>query len=159
MRDCYVTGIRDDAIEDDEFMPGAVEDSLFDGICTFMSEQNEQVNGVRYLELPTIGPDEDATIRITRTLVRLAVTSAGEPGPGAWFKLHGYKSRNHQVVITDSVFAADKQPRNGWKLLNFPKDSTFQGTNYLLWLGTPGSYGARVPGGMRFIEGQAAKDK
>lgn len=38
MRDCYVTGIRDDVIENDEFLPGDVEDSLFDGFFTFFSE-------------------------------------------------------------------------------------------------------------------------
>lgn len=159
MRDCYVTGIRDDVIENDEFMPGDVEDSLFDGVFTFLSEQNEQLNGVRTLELPTIGPEEDPHIRLTRVLVRLAVTSAGEPGPGAWFKLHGYDSPNHQIVITDSVFAVDKQPRNGWKLVNFPKETTFHGKNLLLWLGEPGAYGASIPEGVTFLEGQPAKDK
>jgi hypothetical protein len=89
MKHCYVTGIRDDAIEDDEFMPGAVEDSLFDGIFTFLSEQNEKVHGVRILEQPTIGPDEERNIHVRRVLVRLAVTSAGDPG----LKKHGYEPR------------------------------------------------------------------
>jgi hypothetical protein len=158
MRHCYLTGIRDDAIENDEFMPGDIEDSLFDGVFTFLSEQNEQINGVRTLELPTVGPGEDPEIRITRSLVRLAVTSGGEPGPGTWFKLHGYSSPNHRIVITDSVFAVDKQPRAGWKLLGF-KDATFKGTNHLLWLGEPGAYGGTIPDGVTFLEGQAARDK
>lgn len=59
------------------------------------------------LALPTIGPEEDRHIRRTRMLVRLAVTSAGEPRPRAWFKLHGHDSPNHQMFITDSVFAVD----------------------------------------------------
>ena len=65
---------------------------------------------MRHLELPTIGPDEDPNIHITRSLVRLTVTSAGDPGPGTWFKLHGYKSPNHHIVMTDCVFAVDKRP-------------------------------------------------
>ncbi len=159
MRDCYMTGIRDDCIENDEFMPGVVENCLFDGVATFLSEQNETINGVRYLEVPTIGPDEDPTIQITRALVRLAVTSGEQSAVGTWFKMHGYKSANHRVVITDSVFATDTVSRNSWKVLNFPKDATFQGTNYLLWLGTPGAYRARIPDGVTFLEGPAAKDK
>lgn len=92
-------------------------------------------------------------------LLRLAVTSAGDPGPGTWSKFHGYESRMHQLIITDSVFAAHQKPRNGWKLLNFPKTAQFKGTNYVLWLGEPGTYEATVPDGVKFIEGQAAKDK
>ena len=41
MRNTYMTGIRDDSIEDDNFMPGIIEDSLFDGVHTFLSEQNQ----------------------------------------------------------------------------------------------------------------------
>lgn len=44
MRDTYMTGIRDDCIEDDEFMPGDIENSLFDGVWTFLSEQNQTRN-------------------------------------------------------------------------------------------------------------------
>ena len=47
----------------------------------------------------------------------------------------------------------------GWKQLNFPKESTFKGTNYLLWLGEPGGYEAQIPEGVTFLEGQPAKDK
>jgi hypothetical protein len=160
MRHCYVTGIRDDVIENDEFMPGAVEDSLFDGVWTFFSEQNERVNGVRYLEQPTIGPDESPDIHLTRVLVRLSITSGGDTGVGAWFKLHGYKSQNHRIVATDSVFATDLMPRGaGWKRLVFPKNMVFQGDNLLLWLGEPGTYGAPIPEGLTFMEGKAARDK
>ena len=61
MRNVYMTGIRDDAIEDDEFMPGDIQDSLFDGVWCFLSEQN-QTGG----NPSTIGPGEDGNIRIPR---------------------------------------------------------------------------------------------
>lgn len=157
MRGCYLTGIRDDAVEDDEFMPGDVEDSLFDGVHTFFSEQNEAINGLRTFKLPTIGPDEDPEIRITRSLVRLAVTCGGEPALGTWFKMHHYTSPYHRVVITDSVFAADLDPPKRWERLNFPKDAVFRGRNYLLWFGKPGTYGAKIPPGVTFIEGTEAR--
>lgn len=159
MRHCYMTGIRDDAVEDDEFMPGDIEDSLFDGVWTFFSEQNEPINGVRSEVIPAWGPNEDPEVRITRTLVRLSVTSGGDKGPGTWFKRHGYKTKNHFIRITDSIFALDSMPRAGWNAVNFPKDSSFHGRNFLLWLGEPGKYGAKIPSGVTFLEGQAAKDK
>ena len=49
--------------------------------------------------------------------------------------------------------------RSGWRVLNFPKEAVFRGTNYVLWLGKPGEYRAEVPAGLKFLEGQAAKDK
>ncbi len=158
MRGCYLTGIRDDAIENDEFMPGDIEDCLIDGTWTFLSEQNETVNGFRSLKVPAIGADEDPEIRITRTLVRLARTN-GDDGVGTWFKFHGYETPNHRVVITDSVFAVGQQPRNRWKELKFPKTASFKGTNHLLWLGEPGMFGGEKPAGVIFLEGAAARAK
>ena len=158
MRACYLTGIRDDAIENDEFMPGDIEDCLIDGTWTFLSEQNETVNGFRSLKVPAIGPNEDPEIRITRTLVRLARTN-GDDGLGTWFKFHGYETPNHRLVITDSVFAVGQQPRNGWKELKFTKGATFKGTNYLLWLGEPGKFAGEKPAGVTFLEGAVARAK
>lgn len=159
MRNCYVTGIRDDCIENDEFLPGTIEDCLFDGTFTFYSEQNETINGVRTLELPTIGPNESPDVLVTRTLVRLDVTSGGEPGPGTWFKLHGYQAPNHRIVLTDCAFAASGEPRGGWKHLNFPRTAEFRGTNYLLWLGKTGAFGGKVPQGITLLEGDEARAK
>jgi hypothetical protein len=159
MRDCYMTGIRDDCIENDEFIPGAVEDSLFDGVWTLISEQNERQGGLMRRTVTTIGPDEDRDIHLTRVLVRVTSTSSREQKPGRWFKLIGRESPVHRFVITDCVFATDAEPRAGWRVLNFPKDATFRGTNYVLWLGQPGGYKADVPPGLKFLEGQAAKDK
>jgi hypothetical protein len=154
MRNVYMTGIRDDAIEDDEFMPGDIQDSLFDGVWCFLSEQN-QTGG----SPATIGPSEDGNIRITRDYVRLSVTNGGETGAGHWFKWQGRGSRNHTLIITDSVFAADSQPRLGWSSLSIPAGTVWRGSNFILWLGAPGGYVGPRPAGVTFLEGQAAKDK
>jgi hypothetical protein len=159
MRGCYVTGVRDDCIENDEFLPGAIEDSLFDGVWTLYSEQNERQAGVLRSKIETIGPNEDPNVTLTRVLVRITSTCGNEPKPGRWFKLIGRDSPVHRLVITDCVFAADAEPRSGWRVLGFPKDATFHGTNYVLWLGKPGEYRGQVPAGIKFLEGQAAKDK
>jgi hypothetical protein len=160
MRHCYLTGIRDDCLENDEFLPGVIEDSLFDGVWTLLSEQNERQAGLFRPNVTTIGPNEDPNIHLTRVFVRLTVTNANEKGPGKWFKLMGRESPVHQIHITDCVFATDAEPRQGgWRTVGFPKNATFRGTNYVLWLGQPGTYGGQIPPQVQFLEGQAAKDK
>jgi hypothetical protein len=154
MRGAYMTGIRDDAVENDEFMPGSVEDSLFDGVWTFFSEQN-QSGGVP----DTIGADEDLSIRIDRVYVRLWATNGDEPGPGRWFKWQPRRAKSHVPVISDSVFATQQMPRHGWRTLSFPTGTIFRGTNYILWLGSPGGYGGPRPDGVIVLEGQEAMDK
>ena len=156
MRNTYMTGIRDDSIENDDFMPGFIEDSLFDGVDTFLSEQN-QSGGTP----STLGPNEDKYIRVTRVYIRLYSTNSdGNSEPGRWFKWQPHGTINHNLIITDSVFATHgPTPRDGWSALNFPPGTTFEGTNYILWLGTPGEYGATVPPEVIFLEGQTALDK
>jgi hypothetical protein len=159
MRGCYMTQIRDDCIENDEFLPGDIEDSLFDGVWTLFSEQNERQSGVMRKVVTTIGPNENPNINLTRVLVRCTSTCGNEPKPGRWFKLIGRESPVHRFTITDCVFAADAEPRSGWRGLGFPKDATFRGTNYVLWLGKPGEYHGEIPANIKFLEGQRAKEK
>lgn len=161
MKNCYMTDIRDDCIENDEFLPGVVEDSLFDGVHGFLSEQNERQAGLYRPKVATIGPDEDRNILLTRVLVRLTVTNGnGETGTGKWFKLRGVESPVHHLVITDCVFATDAPPRQGgWGSQRFPEGVTFRGTNYVLWLGEPGVFATPLPRDVVFLEGQAAREK
>jgi hypothetical protein len=160
MRNSYMTAIRDDCIENDEFLPGDIEDSLFDGVHCFLSEQNERQGGLYRPKVETIGPNEARDINLTRVMVRLTVTNGNEKGTGKWFKLMGRESPVHHLTITDSVFATDAPPRQGgWQSQRFPKDATFRGTNYVLWLGQPGTFGGQIPPEVKFLEGQAAKEK
>ena len=155
MQNTYMTGIRDDSIENDHFMPGTIEDSLFDGVHTFLSEQNEGGG-----EHTTIGPEEDQYIRVNRVYVRLISTNSDGTGdPGRWFKWQPRGTESHKLIITDSVFATHGPPKSGWEPLNFPEGTVFEGTNYILWLGEPGEYQATVPPEVTFLEGQDAIDK
>jgi hypothetical protein len=161
MRDVYLTGIRDDIMEDDEqadlqgFMPGTISNVLGDGVWTFLSEQNQGSGTSRQ----SIGANEDQYIHIDHTYIRLSVTNANEVGGGKWFKWQGRGVANHKLEITDSAFAVDKQPKAGWSSLDIPAGTIWKGTNYVLWLGTPGGYGGPKPAGVNFLEGQAALDK
>jgi hypothetical protein len=153
LRDCYFTAIRDDAIENDRFEPGTVQDCLFDGIYTFISEQDENVGS----NIP-IGPKEDDTIYINRVYARLYGTN-GTEGPGKWFKLLG-NVPHHRLAVSDSVFAIGAAPRLGWSAEAIPPEVSWVGdNNFILWLGTPGAYGGPKPSGVVFLEGAAAQYK
>lgn len=153
LRDCYFTAIRDDAIENDRFEPGTVQDCLFDGVYVFLSEQDENVGG----NTP-IGPNEDNTIYISRVYARLYGTNAAE-GPGKWFKLLG-NVPHHKLIVSNSVFAIGSVPRLGWSDETIPPEVSWVGNdNFILWLGTPGAYGGPKPDGVTFLEGASAQDK
>ena len=173
VRGAYMTMIRDDCIENDDFMPGEVEDSLFDGAFCFYSEQEQSG-----LSLPqtTIGPNEDPYVRFTNVYVRTDATNAVLQPPdtvtvGFWFKYYGAVA-HHTPLIKNSTFAVSAVPiykgAVRWDRLKFPAGTTWSGVdNYLLWLGTPGQYrGPRLadltlaPGAqVTFLEGAAAQSK
>jgi hypothetical protein len=159
VRDCYMTAIRDDSVEDDRFEPGRVENCLFDGVHTFISEQNENVGSS-----DPIGSSESDTIYIDHVYVRLYptndTTTETYKGGGKWFKWQGRGVENHKLRVSDSVFAVGETPRGGWSNLQIPSQVTWVGSgNFILWLGKPGAYQGPKPAGVTFLEGQAAGDK
>jgi hypothetical protein len=154
VRDCYFTAIRDDSVENDRFEPGTVQDSLFDGVHTFISEQNENVG-----TNDPIGPNEDNNIYIKRVYVRIYPTN-NETGGGKWFKLQGRGIENHKILVSDSVFAVGVKPRSGWSSLDIPTQVTWVGNNnFILWLGAPGTYGGPKPNAVTFLESIEAQNK
>jgi hypothetical protein len=146
--DLYMTGIRDDAIEDDNFMPGTIRDSLFDGVHTFLSEQNQRNGGT--WQGATVGSGEDPTIHLTRVYVRLYATNP-DRGPGRWFKWQPRGLQPHRLEITDSVFAIGATPAS-WKI----PQATWRGTNFILWL-AEGNYPGPRPAGVTVLEGAPAQ--
>lgn len=154
VRNVYATRIRDDSIENDNFISGTIADSLFDGVHTFLSEQCE---GSGTCTTTTISPGEDPNVYIDHVLVRLEDPNADDR-EGMWFKWQGRGKPEHHPVITDSVFAISEQPNAGWSTGASFKGAEFHGTNFVLWLGT-GTYGGAKPAGVTFLEGQTARDK
>ena len=150
LHDSYFSAIRDDCIEDDDFMPGAVQDCLMDGVRAFISEQNES----RSL-FASIGPGESRFINVARCYVRIHTANAGNDGPGYFFKWQGRGVQNHTPVIADSVFALAQEPAEGWDAAGFPPDAVFIGTNYVCWLG-PGAYPGPAPAAVTVLTGDQA---
>lgn len=152
-RDSYFTAIRDDAIDNDRFEPGTVQDCLFDGVYVFMSEQDENVG-----RNTPIGSREHNTIYVRRVYVRLYGTN-GADGPGKWFKWQG-NVPHHRLEVSDSVFAIGSTPRLGWSMETIPPEVNWVGNNnFILWLGELGAYGGPKPEEVTFLEGAAARDK
>lgn len=161
VRESYFTAIRDDVIDNDRFEPGTVQDSLFDGIYTFLSEQNENVGSN-----DPIGPNEDTAIHIKRVLVRSYPTNKTPDGTanrfvGPWFKWQGRGAENHKAFVSDSIFAVGQSaPDMKWSNFEIPPQVSFVGNNnFILWLGAPGGYKGARPAGVTFLEGPAAEQK
>jgi hypothetical protein len=118
--DLYMKSIRDDSIDNDDCMNLDVNDSLFDGVHTFYSEQEES-NSTGACVTGGTNP-EDPTNSFTNTIVRLDQTNADSDadaidGPGKWFKCQG-THEHHDLVLDGVVLAVDEQPRGGWDNLD-----------------------------------------
>jgi hypothetical protein len=162
----YFTMVRDDCIENDNYLQGKVYDCLFDGVWTFMSEQTQGDKP----DLEQLRSGEDQKMYIDKVFVRLAMSNpfdanATNPpedantnnnGPGKFFK---WQPGFHRPHITNSVFAIGSQPKAGWSSLSFSDaQCTYGSGNFLCWLGS-GTYGGEKPGGMTFLEGSNAQTK
>jgi hypothetical protein len=147
VRHCYFTAIRDDCIENDDFLQGSISDCLFDGVWTFLSEQNQGTTGVDFYPQ---GTGEDPNCYIDKVYVRLALTNV-EIGAGKWFKYQDEPGDFvHNPVVTNSVFAVEQEPRlGGWASLN-TANVTWGTGNAICWLGPPGGYGGPLPSGVAF---------
>jgi hypothetical protein len=168
LRDSYMTAIRDDAIENDHFQPGTVENCLFDGVHSFISEQHQTGGAVHQM-----GPAESTNIYIRKVYVRLYPTNSPsnpnppdnyKPGGGLWFKWHedgGATPAHHNLRVSDSVFAIGTEPRRGWSNLEIPPEVIWEGNNnFILWLGdNDADYQGPRPSGVNYLYGQAARDK
>jgi hypothetical protein len=108
IRNAWMTHVRDDAIENDNFYNGLIEDSLFDGIFVFLSTRSRGRDA----------PNNVVTVR--NNLVRMQPFPMEDPVcvrrsdglcHGAMFK-HG-SQRAPQLRITDNLFVWDGNLKEG----------------------------------------------
>ena len=151
IRNCWLRGIRDDAIENDDWQALRVSDTLVEGTYTFLSCQNHALDGMRVAQ----------SVRVEDSIVRL------RPFPGG-FKtrstdaVHGqiYKSQDNapalrlrNVVIASERFRVPsgdgpRLPERRGRIEDRYEDVT------LVWLGR-GDYPGNVPDGCRLTRDPA----
>jgi hypothetical protein len=141
LRNLYFRYIRDDCVENDDIAGGVIEDSLFDGCNTGISERPSKGNP----QLSHPAPASE-TLTLRRVLLRLQPMpgprghSAASLGHGQLFKWSKVANR---LVLRDSTFLVETRPNGGRS--DFPKGT--RATNVtVVWLGAGPFPGALPPG-------------
>jgi hypothetical protein len=179
IKDVAIRNHHDDAIDDDDCMPGTIDNVLIEG-HTGISVQEESSSS---------GPCQssgEGNINLKNSIIRTMPVNAydggpaagGEdkfPGGGKWFKWDekaGTANDHHTLNLTNVALVVDRRPRSDWSSLNMPGGAgepgatTWAGTNFILYLNTAGEpYGGPMPGeqgipsSVTFLSGAAAKTK
>ena len=143
LRNAYFSYIRDDCISNTDIAGGVVEDSLFDGCYTGVSERPGDGNPQRRFPAP-----RGETLTLDRVLLRLEAMPGtyrdDDPqrlGHGALFK---WSDVGNRVVIRDSVFLVEATPAGG--RTDFPPGTVARNVT-VVWLG-PGRFPGTVPAGV-----------
>ncbi len=99
VRNVWMTYVRDNCVENDNFAPGLIDDSLFDGCYQFLSMRNPGADGVLA-----------DTVTIQNSLIRLEEqpgpngTSHDAEGHAGLFK---FENSSNGIVLTDNVFLVE----------------------------------------------------
>jgi hypothetical protein len=178
IKDVAIRNHHDDAIDDDDCMPGTIDNVLVEG-HTFLSVQEESNSS---------GPCQssgEGNINVKNSVIRTMPVNAFTPadgddfaGGGKWFKWDenaNTANDHHTLNLTNVVLVVDRKPRSGWSSLNFPGAAgepgatTWSGSNnFILYLNTAGEpYGGPTPGTqgvpnngtVTFLSGTDARNK
>jgi hypothetical protein len=143
IHDTYLTRVHDDCLENDGVIGGLLQDNLWDGCNTGISERPSDDQG------GFAQPHEERLV-LDRMLIGLAVTPHQDgPGENALFK---WSDSANTVVIRCSVFKVDAVSLNGAEAMAIPGSvddrACPDSPTTLVWLGG-GTYPGRLPAGIR----------
>lgn len=158
VRNCWISYTRDDAIENDGFAAGLIEDCLFDGTFVFYSARNTMANAGKQCEAP--GGGSDSVVRIHRNLIALQklpgsfqssrVTDTRTPGGvrvrdlpgwGQFWKQSDRDARGHdrnpKIEIVGNIFYIPKPPAGMDKRYYdpMPHGCSKSEDNVVIWMG------------------------
>lgn len=140
LRNLYFTYIRDDCVENDDIGGGLIQDSLFDGCYTGISEDPSKDSPQH---------DHPAPAGETLTLDRVLLRLQPMPGPRGTHdptvlghgRLFKWSDVANTLVIRDSIFLVEQLPNSG--SADFPAGT--RATNVtVVWLGG-GPYPGKLP--------------
>jgi hypothetical protein len=142
IRGTYLSEIRDDCLENDGIIGGLLQDNLWDGCNTGISERPSEEQG-------SFDQPPDETLVLDRMLIGLRIFPHEEgPGENALFK---WSDSANQVVIRCSLFKVDAMSLNGPDAMAIPGTVDDRRCpdrpTTLVWLGE-GSYPGRLPTGI-----------
>jgi hypothetical protein len=142
--------IRDDAVENDWFKSGMIEDCLIDGCYTFYSSRNKAKWSVPEGRIFTV---KNCLIRMQN----LPVPGYAKSGRGWGNVFKDGNPRNPGVVLEDNIFLLEKpHPDLIEKRQSvIPSHLKASRNNIVIWLGD-GSYTA-VPDGFKVLYGDKGK--
>ena len=142
IRGTYLTEIHDDCLENDGIIGGVLQDNLWDGCNTGISERPSDEQGS--FEQPA-----DERLVLDRMMIGLRISPHEEgPGENALFK---WSDSANDVVIRCSMFKVDVVSLNGVEAMAIPGSIDDRRCpdhpTTLVWLGG-GSYPGQLPEGI-----------
>jgi Ca2+-binding RTX toxin-like protein len=148
IEDAWLSGIRDDAVENDQKNGGTIRDSLFDGVFAGISTDGS-------------GSGAGSTITLDGVLMRMETYNyKGKMTHQSPFKAD-VGGGNPSYRITDSIIAIEQVRHDGTNRMEVAFDKMTQVTNsYYLNLSDtklPSSY-PDIPKGFTVLQGKAARD-
>ena len=142
IRDTYLTRIHDDCLENDGIIGGVLQDNLWDGCNTGISERPSEAQG-------SFAQPSEETLVLDRMMIGLWNTPHEDGlGANALFK---WSDSANRVVIRCSLFKVDAVSLNGPEAMEIPGTIDDRRCpdrpTTLVWLGE-GSYPGRLPDGI-----------
>jgi len=153
LRNLYFQYIRDDCVENDDIAGGVIEDSLFDGCNTGISERPTKGNP----QLSHPAPPSE-TLTLSHVLLRLQPMpgprghTAASLGHGELFK---WSPVGNRLVLRDSTFLVEARPNGGRS--DFPKGTVATNVT-VVWLGS-GPFPGRLPSGVTVTRDRSVWDR
>jgi hypothetical protein len=151
IQNCWLSYVRDDAVENDNMQSGTIDDCLFDGVFVGISCRN------------TGDADHSKNlVTMENSLMRLQPMPG--PPPKEWYKPeHGHMSFTKwsggapRLSLKNNIFMLEQVPWNGKDGLGFPKLQESE-NNVIVWLGK-GDYPGEVQKGFKVVADRSVWDK
>lgn len=153
LRNLYFTYIRDDCVENDDIAAGVIEDSLFDGCYTGISERPGKGN--EQLSHPAPEGEELVVRNVLMRLQELPGTRGGAPDEAGHGKLFKWSDVGNRLRLEHSVFVVEGVPSEGET--DFPPGTVAEDVT-VVWLGE-GEFPGEVPDGVRITTDESVWDE
>lgn len=155
VQNCWISYLRDDAVENDHMYSGTIDDCLFDGVFVGLSCRDKSTDD-----------HSNEVVTMQNSLMRLAIL----PGPGGkdWYepadghmgftKWNGYAPK---LSLKNNIFMLEQLPWNGVGGLEFPQGNANKlhesENNIIVWLGQ-GDYPGIIQRGFTVVTDRAVWD-